>query len=217
MQIKKQIQEVLATFPTLHFDAQKNAFTGTLEVNPNDFYTVLIDINLWNTNFPRVYEIGERIKRKLDRHIYTDLGNCCFTTPRIQEILLKTKVKTLLQFVKHIVIPYFQNNSYYELHKEYINGEFSHTDATLETYQTLLKIEDRELITKTLYQYHKGKKLTNKDDCYCGSKRTLRKCANGNHKLGHDTLKHIEKKNIEMDLRILLHEIVEENKKNANT
>lgn len=216
MQIKNQIEKVRMNFPELVYDENTNTLQGTLEVFPNDFYTVLIELNPWNTRFPRVYEIGERIPKILDRHIYTNTGNCCFTTPRLEEIYLKTKVKTLVHFINHILIPYLQNNSYYELYQEYVYGEFSHTDATLETYQTVLKIEDRKRIITILYEYYRGNKLTIRDRCYCGSNQTLRKCSKGTHKLGYDQLKYIDKKHMEMDLKILAMEIMEQNKKNRN-
>lgn len=217
MRIKDQIEKVQMTFPELIYNKEVNTLKGTLEVFPNDFYTVLIELDPWNTHFPRVYEMGERIPKKIDRHIYTTKGNCCFTTPRLEEIYLKTKVKTLLQFVQHILIPYLQNNSYYELHHKYKFGDFSHTDATLETYQMILKTEGRKRVTTILYQYYKGNKLTIRDRCYCGSNQTLRKCSKGIHKLGYDMLKHIDKKSIEIDLRILADELMEESKRNINT
>lgn len=217
MQIKKQIKEVLEIFPVLKYNAQENTLIGTLEVNPNDFYTVLIELNPWNKNFPRVYEIGERIPPINDRHIHEPEGNCCFTTHRMEEILLKTKVKTLLEFIERILIPYLQNNSYFELDESYLNGEFAHKNPTLQTYQDLLKIKDRKLIAVTLYEYYEGHKLTMKDRCYCGNNKTLRKCSRGTHKLGYDKLKHIDKKNMEVDMKILAEEIMEENKRNQTT
>ena len=219
MEISKQITQVINAFPELKYDHKANTLEGTLEVFPNDFYAVFIELDSWNTCFPIVYETGERIPRISDRHVYESEGNCCFTTARMEEILLKTKVKTLQHFIERILIPYLQNNSYYELNKRYINGEYahSHISATLETYQTLLKIEDPILIFQILFKYFNGIKLTNRHLCYCGSKKTLRKCSNGNHKLGYEQLKFIDKKNLEDDLLVLLFGIEYQNKRNKTT
>ncbi|TCI95088.1 hypothetical protein [Tenacibaculum sp. M341] len=208
MDIKSQITKVLQHYPELHFNQQKNTLEGTLEIDTNDFYTLLIDLTPWNKHFPRVYELGERIPNSIDRHVY-EAGNCCFTTPRLEEILLKTKIKTIAQFMQHILIPYLQNNSYYELHKHYINGEFSHSNSTQETYQTLLDTTDNVLILKVLFEYIKGNKLSHKDRCYCGSGKTLRKCANGNHKRGYDMLQYIDIIHLKKDVLILNNELEE--------
>lgn len=210
MEIHKQIQEVLEQYPELQFSEFENTFTGKLEIFEHDFYTVLIDITPWNKSFPRVYETAERIPKKPDRHVYTTAGNCCFTTPRFEEIYLKTKVKTLVHFIDRILIPYLQNNSYYELHATYFNGEFAHTGSTLQTYQTLLKIEDSLLIMRILKEYIQGIKFTNKHLCYCGSGQTFRKCTQGTHKLGYEKLKYIDIQNIKIDLLILMGDFKEQ-------
>ncbi|WP_075343895.1 hypothetical protein [Tenacibaculum agarivorans] len=216
MLISTQIAKVLELYPQLSFTETTQLFTGTLEVFPNDFYTISIDISPWNSNFPRVLETGERIPRHIDRHVYDDSGYCCFTTPRLEEIYLKTKVKTLVQFIKHILIPYLQNNSYYELHKTYSNGEFAHTHSTLQSYQTLLGISDPSKIIKILYQYMKGNTLRHSDPCYCGSGRTLRKCTKGTHQLGYDKLQYIALPHLENDLSILWGDYKEHHKLNNN-
>lgn len=208
---KIQIEELLKVFPKLVFNENKNTITGILEVFSNDEYNILIDLTPWNTNFPWVYETGERIPIDLDRHIYTGKGNCCFTTPILEEILLKTKVKTLLQFVKYILIPYLQNNSYYEQNNTYINGEYSHSKGILEGYQDLLKIKDRAQIIAILLAFYNGNILTERCFCYCGSKRTLRKCTKGNHKIAYSKLKHTAKASLERDLIILLSIEAQEN------
>ncbi len=200
MDIKQQIDDVLERFPELTFNHQENTFTGEIAVFENDFYSVLIDIDRWNNGFPKVYEIGERIPHELDRHVFEDTGNCCFTTPRLEEIYLKTKVKTLAHFIERIVVPYLQNNSYYELYKTYFFGEFSHSDAILETYQTLLKITDPSKVVLVLCEYFQENRRTDKDSCYCGSGKTFRKCNNGLHKIGYQQLEYINKKHIENDL-----------------
>lgn len=203
MEMQAQIKEVTLLFPELLFDEQTYVFKGSLEAFENDVYLVLIDIHPWPRRFPYVYETGERIPHDLDRHIYTDTGNCCFTTPRLEEVYLKSKVKTLTQFIERIVVPYLQNNSYYELHGTYSNGEFSHSDSTLETYQTLLKIKDVPIIINVLYQFYLGNKLSDRHTCYCSSNRTFRKCSKGTHKIEYQQLQFISKENLAADLLIL--------------
>lgn len=183
MDIKSQIDLVLKNYKELSYVESQNIIIGKLQISDNDYYEIKIDLTPYPIAFPNVEEVGERIPKKADRHIYTDTGTCCFTTKAIGEILLKTKVKSLNDFIKLIVIPYFENNSFYEINKHYLNGEFSHnTKGIFEGYKEILGLKDDY---KTIRVMHD--RLTANDSkfykkCYCGSTKSIKSCSLGHFK-----------------------------------
>ncbi len=208
--IEFQVDEVLKKYPSLKLDIEKSLLIGDLIVDKvdEDDYEVEIDFSCFPTRFPIVWETGERIPRKLDRHIYSN-GSCCFTTKAMQEILLKTEVKTLLDFIDKMLIPFLQNNSYYELNKCYKNGEYLHDIgvATFETYMDILGIEDIRVICQLIQErlFTKNKIRPN-EFCYCGSGVKIKKC--NNHEERYKRFRLISKERLKLDL-INLQDLVE--------
>lgn len=182
MPIEEQINEVLDFHDGLVFNSINNTFEGELFLPDGDSYDVLININSYPNTFPTVHEIGGRIPKKMDRHIYPESGSCCFTTGAKSQILLKTVVKSLLDFVDEILIRYLENNSYYELNNRYYTEEYSHGKlGIIEGYKDILQIDDTIKVARTLIKVAKSKKLVIHQNCYCESGRKLRKCYRGKH------------------------------------
>lgn len=183
MDIKKQIEEVLGNFPTLHHDEVSNSLNGELFISVSDSYDVRMELNGYPKHFPIVYEVGERIPKEVYRHIYSDTGSCCLTTRAKAEILLKTMITSLNLFIKDIVVPYFQNNSYYEINKRYKTDEYSHNElGVVEGYRDILQINnDRNIARLILYHAQGKKKLRLHDTCYCGSGLSFKHCNHGKH------------------------------------
>ena len=89
----EQINIILEKHPSLTFNSRERFFSGYVQIDEDDKYNLKIDIN--NTsNFPRVYELDDRIPQKADRHVNGD-NSLCFTTKANELIQLKTKVKDL--------------------------------------------------------------------------------------------------------------------------
>jgi|SRR5690554_791196 len=190
MDINQQINEVLESFPHLNWDKDNLEFTGELFIALEDSYDIKIRIGRFPLRFPLVYEVGERIPPKADRHVYEGLGNCCLTTAAKECILLKIKIKTLYDFISLIVVPYFQNNSFYELNKKYKEGEYSHgVPGIIEGYRDILNIEKMSLIPAILKNRISGELLSNKSECYCGSGLTMKICKNGLHRKSYEEFK----------------------------
>src|SRR5690606_18971070 len=190
MLIQKEIDDVLKNNKDLNFDTSKNEFYGKIWISNSDYYDVVISLNGYPDFFPDVYEVGNRIPWKMDRHIYPKSGGCCFTTTAKSQILLRTKIKSLQLFISHIVIPFFRNNSYYEIHGKYFTSEYSHgTFGILESYQDILKIDNNYKIVQTMYDYVNGDKLSIRDDCFCGSGVKLKKCFGGHHNIAYRNLR----------------------------
>lgn len=187
----EQINIILEKHPSLTFNSIERFFSGYVQIDEDDKYNLKIDIN--NTsNFPRVYELDDRIPQKADRHVNGD-NSLCFTTKANELIQLKTKVKDLNLFFDLILIPYLLNNSFYEINKFYKFGEYNHNThiSTYETYKDILNIENFELISTLLNQISKGRKIRPNEACYCGSQLKIKKCKN--HEIGYRNIKKIEK------------------------
>jgi hypothetical protein len=193
MEIKKQINDLLIKYKDLIYIEDKNIIVGKIFINENDYYEMSIDLSPYPIGFPNVEEIGERIPKKADRHIYTDNGNCCFTTKAKSEILLKTKIKSLESFIKLIVIPYLENNSYFEINKIYFTEEYSHNSkGILEGYRDILGLENDYRILTVIYDRLTNNEAKYQSKCYCGGNTPLRNCKGGKHFKNYNKLKLVE-------------------------
>lgn len=201
MDLQEQINDVLEFHKGLVYNSLSNTLEGEIFLPDGDCYDVSILVDGFPKNFPRVSENGGRIPKKMDRHVYPDSGNCCFTTRAKSQILLKTVLKSLLDFVDEILIPYLENNSYYEINNEYYTEEYSHGNlGIIEGYKDILQIDDTIKVAKTMINAVKSKKLVIHQNCYCGSGRRLRKCCRGKHLNNLRRLYMVDKDVIEQDL-----------------
>lgn len=196
---EQNISEVLKAYPGLEYDATNKQFRGQIEAGNNDNYEVEIDISVFPEQFPLVCETSERIPRKADRHIYEDTGHFCFTTSAKESILLKNSVKTLPDFFRKILIPFLQNNSYFEINKRYSQGEYAHgLEGVIQAYQDILGVKDVQVIIQVLVERVRGGKRRPNDLCYCGSRLKIKKC--GDHYDRHKEFRLVDRRVIASDL-----------------
>lgn len=201
MDIKKEITEVLNLYKELVYNEDENKLIGKIRVAQEDYYNVIIDLDDYPNFLPSVKETLHRIPRKLDRHIYVDSGNLCFTTRAKADIILKTKIKSLKDFISLILIPYLRNNSYYEIQGKYFNAEYSHGSlGIIEAYRDILKINNVYKIARAILDRTRNKNLGFKDECYCGSGDAFKKCSNGKHNRAYREFKLIDDKILKYDL-----------------
>lgn len=200
MEIKKQISDLLNKYKDLKYFEDKNIIVGKMYLSENDFYEISIDLSPYPKRFPSVEETSERIPKKADRHIYTDDGTCCFTTTAKAQILLKTKIKSLESFVRLIVVPYLENNSYYEINKKYFTEEYSHNiKGILEGYRDILGLDNDYKIVATMYDRITNNEAKYQSKCFCGGTKPLRKCSNGRHFKNYNKLKLIDRNTLISD------------------
>ncbi|SFW31373.1 hypothetical protein SAMN02927921_01085 [Sinomicrobium oceani] len=194
MDIEKEIEEVITSYPRLNYFPDKKMLIGEIEISEGDVYNIRVDISPYPVYFPVVYEIDDRIPKKLDRHIYTGSGDCCLTTTAKAQILLKTKVKSLKIFFDEVLVKYLENNSYYEIHSRYFDEEYLHgPQGIVDAYKDILGIQDMRQIVILMINRVEGRKLRLKDACYCGSGLTLKKCNNGKHSRMYKDFRAIDK------------------------
>lgn len=215
--LSEQIAKVFERYPTLTYDVTTQIFSGYLYASEKDGdrYFLKIFIADFPKSFPMVWEVGERIPLKDDRHINSD-GSICFCTKAKEEIALSTKVFALCDFIKLILIPFLQNNSYFESEKRYKFGEHSHNPilATYETYEEILKIKNPIIIERTIENLIAGIKIRPNELCYCGSRLKIKRCSN--HQECYKDSRKISTETLQLDLnlmRILISELLKHSKR----
>ncbi len=218
MMLNEQIAKALEKYPSLSYDEVNRKLSGYLYASEHDGDKYLVEIFLakFPFSFPIVWEVGERIPPEADRHICSD-GSICFCTKTKEDIFLATKVITLNDFIQLVLIPFLQNNSYFEIHKTYRFGEYSHDFlfATYETYVDILGIENPFIIEKTIDELIHRRKIRPNELCFCGSRRKIKSCSNHqelyklSRKIPRDTLL-LDKKNLQ-DLRKILTKHIKNN------
>ncbi len=215
MDINYQIQDVLKAYPTLEFDQARNRLVGELFISRHDSYDLEIDISPFPMFFPDVYEVGERIPKKMDRHIYVDSGTCCLSTSAKAQVLLKTKIGSLRLFIKEILIPYLQNNSYFEINKRYKTDEYAHGPVgIIQGYMDILKMDINQIddvlkCALLMDERINGKKLNVHDQCYCRSGMKLKNCRKGSHYSAYRDFRNIDVELLISDLRTYFEPLLE--------
>ncbi len=201
MDIRKQIEEVLRHYSGLSFNENNNSIDGELFISEDDSYDVSIHLEPYPKHFPRVFETGERIPPKVSRHIYSNTKSCCLSTLAKAQILLKTEISTLNLFIKEIVVPYFQNNSYFEINGKYKTDEYAHDKSgVIEGYRDILQTNNDYLIASLIKERIKGKKLRLHDLCYCGSALSMKKCCDYQHYICYKNFRKV-------DINVLINDI----------
>jgi hypothetical protein len=200
---ERDIKCVLVQHPKLTYNEDSKCFTGALIVSGDDEYEVKIDISNIPHRLPVLYELGDRIPNKPDRHKYDGTDICCVTTRAMGQVLLKKEIKSLLDYIHRLAIPYLQNNSFYELNGKYVMGEYSHgLDGVVEAYFDILNIHEIHAVLYVMKSRLNGVKIRIHDPCYCGSGKKLKSC--GNHDTCYRLFRLIDVSIIEVDCRSLL-------------
>lgn len=197
------VEEVLKEYPSFEYNSERRIIFGYFDISKNDSYNIEIHINNFPDTFPDVFEMDERIPVKADRHTNLD-GSLCFTTKPNEIIYIKTTVKSLTDFIELILIPYLQNNSYYEINKEYKFGEYSHHPyiSTYQTYADLLNIENPYHILHIINERLKLKKKYRPNDlCYCNSNVKVKKCKS--HERSYKNFSKLDKRTLERDMKLI--------------
>jgi hypothetical protein len=197
VKINKQISLVLEKHKGLSYDEKSNMLHGKLEVDEEDVYHVEIYLIGFPRQFAKVREVGERIPRKIDRHVYSS-GNCCLTTIVKEQILLKTKVRDLLSFMTEIVVPFFRNNSYYEALGKYYKGEYSHgTPGVFESYCEILGLDSLVQVRAAMKLRLDNRKFERNEACFCESGIKIKNC----HLRNLEALSFVDEALIKSDLK----------------
>lgn len=184
MKIKlgKDIEIVTNIYPKLKFINKLNCkyLTGEIDIfdsedNYRDSFNIKITIpKNYLFQFPKLFELDEKIKQIDNSHIYKD-GSCCVCCLQ-EEDIRKRKGITIIEYISEYVIPFLANILYYRERGEYANGEYKHgIDGVIQYYQELL---NKQLIDDILSEIGiiTSNKFRRNETCYCGSGLKFKKC-----------------------------------------
>jgi hypothetical protein len=122
-----------------------------------------------------VEEVGGRIPRTADRHVFTDSGACCvlLEDARWEAFPVGASFRT---FLEGPVQSYFLGQGLVERGEEWPFGEWSHwTAGVTEYYAEILETTDlttiRRFVGLLALSEAKGH-----HECFCGSRQRLRRC-----------------------------------------
>ncbi|MGB3465292.1 MAG: hypothetical protein WBA74_08480 [Cyclobacteriaceae bacterium] len=160
------VKKLLAEFPELTYDSAKKSVKGELTVAPYDFYEIKICLNELQAGLPRVFEIGGRIPASIDRHKYEPSDQLCLTTNAVAEVLQNEEEFDLTSFVRELITPFLQNNSFYEIKGRYACGEYAHgAEGILQGYMDILNIKHRTLTIAAMI--HRIDSFKNSNEILC--------------------------------------------------
>ena len=170
-------------YPTLHILTQQNGTTEVFGCFPVldsegkllDNYRVSIFLPAsYPASLPIVYEVGGRIPKIADRHIFDD-GSACVFYPDDRWRCFPIGAP-FIDYLNGPLRNYFLSQTYYERNGEWPFGEWSHGDiGVIEYYQQLIEAQDIGTVIKFLFVLA-DKKIRKQHDCPCGSEKTIKNC-----------------------------------------
>jgi hypothetical protein len=204
-----ELEEMLrARFPTMHafIEDRQCRVSGTLTLVQDGcaFDRYQIDVVLpedYPMRPPRVWEIGGRIPRKADRHIFLD-GALCLGTPLALWVTLNGDFR--LERVLDIPVRNFLiGNSLVEQGDRWPNGERTHGAAGLIEHLAELLGTDKPMMVATFLQALAAGGVTKHSPCPCVSGRKILKC----HLTGFKQLRRIPADVIDQTAQLILQEL----------
>lgn len=173
--VKNSIKENLST---LHFVMENDVvlIRGALHLPElNDFYSIEIEILPdYPKSVPLVREIGGRIPRNGERHIWTS-GDCCLFVEE-ENFRYYPEGTTIKDFIQKVVTGHFINQKHFELTGKWLNGDRSHgLKGKLEFYKEELGTKNLRIIFSFIQNLAKDT-IRDYQICFCGSMKKLGNC-----------------------------------------
>lgn len=145
--------------------------------NYHDTYSMEIhSVSNYPNRFPLVYEIGGRIPRNIDWHVFESDGHCCIRTVP-EEIFACRKGINLIDFVKNEVEPYFYSQTFRRLNGYFLNERAHGLLGDIEFFSEILETKDIREMAQWLYfilQRKEPNRVAKK--CFCGKNVMYRHC-----------------------------------------
>lgn len=149
-------------------------------------------------SFPLVFEVGGRISRNVDWHVFEETGNCCIASPP-EEIIICNSGLTLLSFVENQVKNYFYSQIFRNQNGYFLKERSHGSKGWIEFFEEAFMTNNIFNIEFGLSQISEGKKIDRVSICFCGSGEKYRKC----HKKSYDILSKLSVDNINLFLHAL--------------
>lgn len=158
--------------------------TGNLDVGygtKNSFDIEIIVNENYPNKIPEVHETAGRVPSIMDRHYMSDGTGCCLVMPHRYTEFFKP-LMTFEDFIDLLVVPFFQNQIYYEINGRfatgYRHGEHGIWEHYVEIFGVGLKIETLILLLEAVLEQkmNKKNKIKGHKPCPCGSGLIQRHC-----------------------------------------
>ncbi len=201
---ESQIGLVIEKYPKLHraiTSEGKVILKGELEIVDDcgkfweAFEVEIHQIIKYPLQFPQVFEVGGKIPRIADWHIYEDTKSCCVAIAPEESIACKKGI-SLVKFIDDFVLPYFFNQAFRRVEGYYKNGEYSHGIQGIfefydETFEAGGNVREVIHLMRKMASTHIKPGRTH--ECFCGSGSKFRQC----HRDGFNQL-------FDLDRRLIL-------------
>jgi len=123
---------------------------------------------------PKVYEVGGRVPKTADRHVYLEGHACLFVSG--ERWRHWPPGAGLAAFLDGPVRSYFVGQAYFELMGAWPFGQRSHgREGILESYAEMLRVTDPSTIVRYLMALAR-RKLRPRSPCPCGNGRPIHSC-----------------------------------------
>lgn len=173
---------VCIQFPNLKLEHQNNVpyLTGFILLRDNegaiiDEYQISIEFNaFYPKKFPNVFELGGKIPKNIDWHIYND-GSCCIASPP-EETLACIEGITLVKFIKNHLLPYLYNQTFRRQNGYFLNERSHGNKGWLEFFFEILHTNRITNVIIALEYIVNKFHIDRRSLCFCGSNIKYRKC-----------------------------------------
>jgi len=185
------IKEVLSNYELLKYNSNSKKFSGEIEVIKGGLFIDIFSIEIIIPNcfprcFPKVIEIGNKIPRKVARHVIPKTNHLCLAV-EIEEFLLCQGGITMKWFIDKVLVPRLCEE-YRVINGEKYQKEYSHDfGGTWEYLMKVLNVNEPEIVMKFIKALADKKRPTGNSLCLCESNKPFRLC----HKSNISTLQHL--------------------------
>lgn len=178
----KEAREVVEKLPgfVLDLDSDEPVLKGSIAITSepdgiSDVYQLHILQGAYPVRYPKVFEVGGKIPRNIEWHIYPAEGNCCIAIPPEERKRCLSGID-LLTFIQEVLPPYFYNQTYRRMngffYKEYGHG----LTGVLEYYADVLETNSIVEILRLLQLIAESGSLHRNAPCFCGSNNKYKDC-----------------------------------------
>ncbi|RKS03588.1 SEC-C domain-containing protein [Flavobacterium sp. 102] len=144
---------------------------GSLE----DSYEIEIRAGInYPNEFPELFEIGGKIPKNIDWHIYAE-GNCCICSPPEEKIICYDGID-LIKFIKSQVQPYLFNQTFRRKNGYFLKERSHGALGWIEFFYEILKTKNISNIIMALNMVMSKQEPDRTALCFCGSKKKYRHC-----------------------------------------
>jgi len=149
------------------------AYPGAPEVT--DAYELRIEVPDYPEQLPRVFEIGGRIPRDIDEHVF-DTGHLCLGS----ELRLRLKIGAklnLVHFADQCIVPYLYSTSRRQTEGRFVLGELAHGNQGLfDDYQDIFGVTNQAEVLAALRILATKPSSAGRHPCPCGCGKRLAQC-----------------------------------------